>query len=202
MSTSSNFASTFAPYTPPPDDPVQRPPAPASASRTKAPPRPWFPTQPETSSYQSGGLPTLGTSYGGGGAGGVTMGGFGNQPEADGPTNQWESRFNMRVDVLAAFAYLLGPISALICLILETHNDYVRFHAYQSALSTTPLVLLRIFTSLVHFPSFLNTLITIILVVFILFMAFRAYVDAARNNLTRYYLPYVGLLADQWVSEE
>lgn len=61
----------------------------------------------------------------------------------------------MRVDLLAAFAYILGPISgeftlsvirtlydgsvlrpslsllhntALVLLIFETHNDYVRFH--------------------------------------------------------------------------
>ena len=54
----------------------------------------------------------------------------------------------MRVDVLAAAAYVLGPLSgklsvyystciyrlectqytALLLLMLETHNDYVRFH--------------------------------------------------------------------------
>ncbi|KAL5535571.1 hypothetical protein ACEPAF_3665 [Sanghuangporus sanghuang] len=205
MNSSLNFASTFAPYTPPPDDPAHRSPAAApvsSSSRGRTLPRPWFPSQAETSSYQSGGLPTLGTAYGSGGAGGVTLGGFGSQPEPEAPTNQWESRFGMRIDVLAALAYLLAPFSALACLILETHNDYVRFHAYQAALVTTLLWLLRIFGALVGFPSFLNILLYIIYIIFILFMAFRAYVDAARNNLTRYYLPYVGLLADQWVSEE
>lgn len=60
-------------------------------------------------------------------------------------TNAWETAYGMRVEVLAAFAYLLGPISgeletiflapctktpppALALLIFETHNDYVRFH--------------------------------------------------------------------------
>jgi hypothetical protein len=64
---------------------------------------------------------------------------------------------------------MMQPV-ALALLILETHSDYVRFHgmlhllgvhnyatsllmlstAYQSALLTTPLVILRIFASLVH----------------------------------------------------
>ncbi|KAH8120379.1 hypothetical protein DFH11DRAFT_1559798 [Phellopilus nigrolimitatus] len=195
MNTSSGFASTFAPYTPPPDDPA------LVASSSRSPSRAWFPAQHEPSSYQSGGLPTLGSAYGGG-AGNVSLSGFGNDVETEGPANQWDTRFGTRVDVLAAFAYLLGPISALICLILETHNDYVRFHAYQSALVSTPLVLLRIFGALVGFPSFLNTLITLWIVFVEAFMAFRAFVDGSQNNLTRFYLPYIGPLADQWLSEE
>ncbi|THH06908.1 hypothetical protein EW145_g3759 [Phellinidium pouzarii] len=164
MNTSSNFASTFAPYTPPPDDPS----AVATTSSSQKV-RPWFPAQTD-SSYQSGALPTLGHTFGGSAAG-PSITGFGNDAEAEGPMNQWETRFAMRVDVLAAFAYVLGPVSALICLVLETHNDFVRFHAYQSALVTTPLVLLRIFGALIHFPSFLNTLITIWIVVVQAFLA-------------------------------
>ncbi|KAF9229297.1 hypothetical protein BS17DRAFT_665238, partial [Gyrodon lividus] len=57
------------------------------------------------------------------------------------------SRHSLRVDVLTASAYLLGLISALILLVLETHNDYVRFHAYQSALLMTPLLVVRILIS-------------------------------------------------------
>ena len=64
----------------------------------------------------------------------------------------WETRHGLRVDMLAAFAYVLGPISgacalcspcrtcallrplmhvlptALTLLIVETYNDFVRFH--------------------------------------------------------------------------
>lgn len=194
MNTSSNFASTFAPYTPPPDDPSNA----ASSSRSAAA-RAWFP-HAESSSYQSGGLPTLGNSYAGGTQYGGNVTGFGNQP--DGPTNQWETRFGMRVDVLAAIAYLLGPITALVLLILETHNDYVRFHAYQSALSLTPLYFLLMLSEVIGGGPFFNTLTIICISILSLGMAFRAYVDAAQNNLSRYYLPHVGLLADQWVSEE
>ena len=113
----------------------------------------------------------------------------------------WETRHGTRVDVLAAIAYAFGPVSGSCCetaraarvtwtkalalLILETRNDYVRFHgrsftsmrtsckteletcstAYQSALLTTPLVALRIFTSLVQAPPWMQTFGTLLIVV-------------------------------------
>lgn len=108
----------------------------------------------------------------------------------------------MRVDLLAAFAYILGPLSALVLLIIETENDYVRFHAYQSALLTAPLILLRILLSLMHFWGFLRMLLTLIILCSQLFMAYRAFTDASHNGLARFQLPYIGILAEQWLSEE
>lgn len=93
-------------------------------------------------SYQSGGIPTFNTSV---------AGGAGAAEDVEGQTNQWETRYGMRVDVLAAVAYLLGPISgvwnaigfqimhtlnvclALALLVTETQNDYVRFHGWSSS---------------------------------------------------------------------
>jgi hypothetical protein len=106
--------------------------------------RPWFPTQPSTrevTSYQSGGIPTWETAIGGG---------SGADEEVESRIqNQWETRFGMRVDLLAAWAYVLGPITGalLLCfwwsfdnasfniafglLVMETHNDFIRFHGAQ-----------------------------------------------------------------------
>ncbi|KAF4572902.1 hypothetical protein EYR36_007412 [Pleurotus pulmonarius] len=187
MTTSSSFA-TFAPYTPPPDDP-SRGPSSASSSRPSA--RAWFPNTEDTS-YQSGGIPTFNAS----------MAGSGPQVDEDANVNQWETTYGLRVDVLAAVAYLLGPFSALVLLILETQNDYVRFHAYQSALVSTPLVIIWVAASLLSFPSWLHTLLTISLVATTLYMAFRAYRDVTHSNLTRFHIPSLGLLAEQWLSEE
>ncbi|TDL28460.1 hypothetical protein BD410DRAFT_222744 [Rickenella mellea] len=193
---SSKFASTFAPYTPPPDDPSNASRAGSSQSASRVT-RPWFPThesyQHPIASYQSGGLPSLNNSM---------SGSTGPTEETHLAQHQWDTRFGTRVDIMAAFAYLLGPISALVLLILETHNDYVRFHAYQSALLTTPILLLRIFGTLVHFWSFLVTILTILLFIVQFFMAFQAYRDASMNNLSRFYLPYIGPLADRWVEDE
>ncbi|TFK57292.1 hypothetical protein OE88DRAFT_1650932 [Heliocybe sulcata] len=189
---SSNFAS-FAPYTPPPDDPAYS----NRSSLSKGATRPWFPasstSQHNISSYQSGGIPTFNTS---------AAGGAGAVEEAEGQQNQWETRFGMRVDLLAAFAYVLGPLSALLLLVLETQNDYVRFHAYQSALLTTPLLVLRMLLSLLAFPVTLRTIMTVLIICGQLLMAFRAYHDAAQNGLARYQLPYIGPIADNWVKGE
>jgi len=116
--------------------------------------------------------------------------------------NQWETRYGMRVDFLAAWAYILGPISAFCMLIMETHNDFVRFHAYQSALLTTPLILLRILASLLQLSSVLRHFLNLLLISSISFMAFRAHTDASRNGLSRFHIPFIGLLAEQWLDEE
>ncbi|KAG8852047.1 hypothetical protein FRB96_008965 [Tulasnella sp. 330] len=150
-----------------------------------------------TSSYQAGGIPSWSTSAGRGG------GGHGYDAEVqEEHVNEWQTRFGWRTDVVAASAYILGPISALILLILETHSDYIRFHSYQSALLTTPLILFRLFLGLVHFPHFLLIILNIIIIGAILFMAFRAYRDANEGDLTRYHLPVIGDFADRWVGDE
>ena len=91
---------------PPPDDPGH-PSRQPSSSRFA---RPWFPTQPptrEVTSYQSGGIPTWETAIGGG---------SGADEEVESQIqNQWETRYGMRVDLLAAWAYVLGPVTGARC---------------------------------------------------------------------------------------
>ncbi|PIL31970.1 hypothetical protein GSI_06674 [Ganoderma sinense ZZ0214-1] len=191
--TRSHFAS-FAAYTPPPDDPSYTS-LPANGSA-----RAWFPSaaasgSQQPTSYQSGGIPTFNTSQAGG-AGAL------EDAEAENANNMWETRHGFRVDLLAAFAYLLGPLSALTLLIVETYNDFVRFHAYQSALLTTPLVILRILASLLQFAPFVRTVFTLCLVIPSCFMTWRAYTDASRNGLVRFQIPFIGPLAERWVYEE
>ncbi|KAK0465169.1 uncharacterized protein EV420DRAFT_943902 [Desarmillaria tabescens] len=183
-SESSKFAS-FAAYAPPPDDP-------SYTSSSRAATRAWFPPHAETS-YQSGGVPSFGTAV---------SSGLGSSEEVEGQQNQWETRYGHRVDVLAALAYLFGPISAFILLIIETHNDFVRFHAYQSALLTTPLVVLRILMSLLQFPQWMRTLFTLVIAGVQLYMAIRASRDASHNGLVRYHLPTIGQVAEDWLADE
>lgn len=194
----SKFASSFAPYTPPPDDPSHHPP-PKPQSKFLPSARPWFPSHPSThsiqatTSYQEGGIPTLA---------GSEAGGAGAAEEVESQRSMWETTFNMRVDVLAAFAYLLGPISALMILIAERQNDYARFHAYQSALLTGPLLLVRFLMSLLQFPGWMRSFTTWGIILVGCYMAYRAYIDAAQNGQHRYHLPYIGEMAEKWLSEE
>jgi hypothetical protein len=93
------------------------------------------------------------------------------------------------------FRFLLSdrasPNIAFGLLVMETHNDFIRFHgapvsswscvlchltwllvAYQSALLTTPLILLRIFASLLQLFSILRTFLTLLLLSSICFMSY------------------------------
>ncbi|KAF8337396.1 uncharacterized protein EI90DRAFT_3144467 [Cantharellus anzutake] len=176
-------------YTPPPDRPMV-----ASSSRAN-----WFPSHGSRmgeSSYQAGGIPTFGDSYGGGG------------DEEHGPSgiNEWETRFGWRVDFEAAVAYLLGPISALALLILETKNDFVRFHAYQSGIFSTGVLILQFILHFI-FPRWLMIILYVWLAVCLLALAARAFHDANTGNigqggLVRYHLPRLGDIAERWVGEE
>ena len=99
--------------------------------------------------------------------------------------------------------------------------------AYQSALLTTPLLLLRLFAALVGFWGFLQTLLTLALIgsaggmAYVFFFlarlnvlesktkltiwcldSFVAYRDANSGGLARYRLPYIGEYADRWVGDE
>lgn len=127
----------------------------------------WFPSHSEqqassssssaaygTQSYQSGGIPSAGTSYGSssGGIGNSRSGGFGSggesvslggglgsgatvanqyayDDERENAVTMWETRFGMRVDVLAAFAYLLGPVSGM-CFVSCYARSAMNYHRY------------------------------------------------------------------------
>lgn len=87
----------------PPPDATRTNPQFAPTSKFK---RPWFPvhasSQHVITSYQSGAVPTFNDSQ---------AGGAGAADSAESQINQWETRFGMRVEVLAACAYILGPMS-------------------------------------------------------------------------------------------
>ncbi|RXK41142.1 hypothetical protein M231_01545 [Tremella mesenterica] len=197
----------FSPYQPPPDVPSTDPPSDSNSllggrGKGKAK-RPWFNRDASyANTYQSGGnlsdpssVPQAYTNdpessaY----AGGSGMNGSASEDRA----NAWESRFGWRVDVMAAATYLGGPITALIFLILETQNDYVRFHAYQSALLTTPLLaLLLLFNLVIRLPTFLRVLLILGSICVTLYASFRAWKDA-QEGLGRYWLPYIGEIAEK-----
>ncbi|KAH7883597.1 hypothetical protein F5I97DRAFT_1814028 [Phlebopus sp. FC_14] len=184
---SSKYTPSFAPYTPAPDDSTHltvHSTSPKSHLANAS-------SRKYEMSYQFGGIPTVAASAS-----------SGHYVAEDARQNQWETRYGWRVDVLAAVAYVLGPISALFVLIVETYNDYVRFHAYQSALLMTPLFVIRILTSLLRLPSWIGTFLTLVIFMAAVLMATQAFLGASTSGLTRYRLPKIGPLADQWVSEE
>eukprot|EP00842_Homolaphlyctis_polyrhiza_P005843 jgi/Hompol1/625/HPOL_005373-RA len=112
--------------------------------------------------------------------------------------NKFETAMPVRLDILAALAYVFGPVSAVLLIILETKNDYVRFHAWQSALVFLCIMALQVFFSL--FSSFLVWMLFALEIALAAWLAYQAFINA--DNLARYELPYLGRLAASWVDTE
>ncbi|EGG12608.1 uncharacterized protein MELLADRAFT_76240 [Melampsora larici-populina 98AG31] len=108
----------------------------------------------------------------------------------------YETRFGWRVDLLSALSYCT-PLMAILMLIVETRNDFVRIHAYQSLLIALPLAFLHFIFLASHFFQVLLFLIDLGLYGW---LGYQAYFDA--EVLERKLLPHVGPLAERWTEEE
>lgn len=74
--------------------------------------------------------------------------------------------------------------------------------AYQSALLTTPiLAFLLLINLLIPLPTFLRTIFILVSVGGVVYTAFRAWKDA-QEGLGRFWVPYIGEIAERWVGEE
>ncbi|TPX47468.1 hypothetical protein SeLEV6574_g02645 [Synchytrium endobioticum] len=112
--------------------------------------------------------------------------------------NKYDTALPIRVDIEAAAAYALGCISGIMLLILETKNDYVRFHAWQSTIVFAFMLVMHFFW------MFISTVISWMLfvcdVALIGWLSYRAYVNG--DSLERYELPYVGAISSRYVDTE
>ncbi|KAJ2780742.1 hypothetical protein H4R18_003293 [Coemansia javaensis] len=112
--------------------------------------------------------------------------------------SRYETSLALRYDVEAALAYALGVFSGAFLLVLEKKNDYVRFHAWQSALLSAAGFAALVVAALVS--DFLYWLVLLGMLGVSAYMARRAYLDGA--VFERFALPYIGPLAAQLVDEE
>eukprot|EP00127_Corallochytrium_limacisporum_P003411 Clim_evm39s149 gene=Clim_evmTU39s149 len=125
-----------------------------------------------------------------------SIGGMDNTTEQD-RISKYETRLPFKLEVLAAGAYALGPISGLTLLILEHKNDYVRFHAWQSVLTLGIMLLLHlifIWSTVMSWLLFVGDLCLIG------WLGYNAYIES--DALNRYKVPYIGDIAERWVEEE
>jgi len=112
--------------------------------------------------------------------------------------NQYETRLPVRIDIEAVLCYVaLPPVGAVLLLVLETQNDFVRFHAWQASLLFTGIVILHLILS---FSAFLSWLLFVIDLGFMGVGAWHAYKDA--DELMRWELPLVGRIASSYVDNE
>ncbi|KAL9640632.1 MAG: hypothetical protein Q9204_000645 [Flavoplaca sp. TL-2023a] len=126
--------------------------------------------------------------------------GFGNTDLEGGRSNinLFDTSLPLRLDHEAMLAYLLLPPAGGVFLLLVEHkSDYVRFHAWQSALVFTAMFIIHLIFS--RF-SVLSWILFVFDLGLITFLTFHAYQDA--NNLDRIELPFFGGLASSFVDAE
>ncbi|KAF2096991.1 hypothetical protein NA57DRAFT_77241 [Rhizodiscina lignyota] len=191
--------SNFAPYqdidpsaeralSPPPRN---RPTSPPLASPRAASPRNSFQASRNASNNIAGVIspnriasPPLGNS-----------GGFGSRREEMDP---FETRLGIRMDYEACLAYLaLPPAGPVVLLVFEHKSDYVRYHAWQSALLFAFIFVLHILFSWTAVISWMLFAVDLLLIGW---LTYRAYKDA--ETLDRYHVPFFGSLASQIVDDE
>lgn len=102
---------------------------------------------------------------------------------SSGPNNQ---------NLIAAIAYLGGPVTGIAILILEKSNSYIRFHAMQSTIFCGAVILANIalgFVPLGGFGFYMGQLLTMVAFIVWIVLLYKAF------SGERYELPYLGPLA-------
>jgi uncharacterized membrane protein len=106
-----------------------------------------------------------------------------------------KSSTGLEQNVAGALAYLVGPITGIVLLIVEKDNKFVRFHAMQSTITFGALFALYIVLtiSIVGLVLILPlTLLQLVLWIFLMVKAFGG---------EMYKLPWVGDLAEKQVQK-
>ena len=129
-----------------------------------------YPSNYGPDSLEEGGI---GVGVDGGGGGGAGIGGYYHHRDG---VSEFATSLGVRLDYEAALAYLaFPPLGAILLLILERNSDYVRFHAWQSSLLFTAILVAHLILSGSPFLSWVLFFLDLALMVW---LAARAYRDA------------------------
>ena len=120
--------------------------------------------------------------------GGVTYGG----------ASIFETSLGLPLRIEACLAYLLlPPAGGVVLLLFEHKSDYVRFHAWQSAMLFSAIFLIHIVFSWTKIISWLLFAGDIVLILYLTMCAFRN-----AETLDRVEVPFFGRLASSFVDDE
>ena len=91
--------------------------------------------------------------------------------------------------MMAALSYLLGPITAVVFLMIEKKDSYVRFHAMQSLITFGALFIIYVILTF--------TIVGLVLLPLLLIFQFILWIMLMYKAFTgeKYQLPYVGKFA-------
>ncbi|KAF2209437.1 hypothetical protein CERZMDRAFT_100231 [Cercospora zeae-maydis SCOH1-5] len=126
------------------------------------------------------------------GGGNTALGGRG------GLTSIYETSLGLNIALESTLAYLLlPPAGGVVLLLFEHKSDYVRFHAWQSALVFSALFLVHIIFSWTAVISWLLFILDIVLIGYLAYGAWRY-----AETLDRVEVPIFGRLASSFVDDE
>lgn len=102
--------------------------------------------------------------------------------------------------LVGALAYLLGPVTGVVLLLVEKKNDYVRFHAMQSTLLFGAILLLNIVLGIIPVLGWVIALILSPIIALGTFIIWLVLMWKAYNG-ERYKLPYFGDLVEKQLAK-
>lgn len=115
-----------------------------------------------------------------------------------GNTSGFETSLGLSLGLEASLAYLLlPPAGAAVLLLFEHKSDYVRFHAWQSALLFGTLFMVHIIFSWTAIISWMLFAFDILLIAYLTAGAWRN-----AETLDRVEIPFFGRLASSFVDDE
>ncbi|NJE06052.1 DUF4870 domain-containing protein [Thermococcus sp. M36] len=107
-----------------------------------------------------------------------------------------KTSLGMDENVEGLLAYLLGPITGIIFLLLEKESDFVRFHAMQSTVTFIAIWILQLVLRIIPvFGMLIGMLLSLVALAFWVLGMLKAYQGE------RYKFPIFGNLAEQWVGK-
>lgn len=120
------------------------------------------------------------------------------QPSTTHSGSVFETSLGMPLRLEACLAYLLlPPAGGVVLLLFEQKSDYVRFHAWQSALVFTALFLVHIIFSWTSVVSWILFVFDLLLIAYLTMGAYRN-----ADTLDRVEVPFFGRLASGFVDDE
>ena len=98
----------------------------------------------------------------------------------------------LQENVAGLLCYILGWVSGLVFLLIETENKFVRFHAMQSIIV---FGILNLFAMVFLWIPFIGGIVGGLAIALLIVLMVKAYQG------TMYKLPVVGDLAEKWTSK-
>ena len=103
-----------------------------------------------------------------------------------------KTAIGMEENITGAIAYLLGPITGILLILIEKNSKSVRFHAWQSTILFVAIWILNLVLGLIIFIGWalvpVVSLLTFLLWLFLMYKAYKG---------EKFKLPVVGDLAEQ-----